>query len=288
MHNLWANERNGRQRVQDFLAEIPLDRIWEIHVAGGLEFSGYWLDAHSGEIPKPVLELTEWIVPKLPNLSAIIFEILSPFILRFGLAQLEKLRELWNSRHKAVAAPTVFHLPPIEDVGYDLESISPTNWEDTLGALVIGRNCENDLWRELLNDPGTAIIRKLIWDFRAGIIVDTLKLSCRLIMLLRGEAFLRELLTDFFTLLPPGLFASLEAEAFVDYLDERHLAIPYLSEILAFEQATLEVLVNEEPRIVRFPCDPHHLLSAINQGYVPEQVIAGNYEVVVTPDEDEK
>ncbi|MFF0487922.1 DUF692 family multinuclear iron-containing protein [Nocardia sp. NPDC004068] len=35
LHNIWANARNGRQPVDEFLAEIPFDRVWEIHVAGG-------------------------------------------------------------------------------------------------------------------------------------------------------------------------------------------------------------------------------------------------------------
>ena len=35
LHNLWTNARNGRQCVADFLAEIPPQRIREIHLAGG-------------------------------------------------------------------------------------------------------------------------------------------------------------------------------------------------------------------------------------------------------------
>jgi hypothetical protein len=29
-----------------------------IHLAGGMEMDGYWLDAYSGAVPEPVLELT--------------------------------------------------------------------------------------------------------------------------------------------------------------------------------------------------------------------------------------
>jgi len=42
--------------VETFLSEIPLDRVWEIHLAGGLKYGDFWLDAHSGDIPQPVLE----------------------------------------------------------------------------------------------------------------------------------------------------------------------------------------------------------------------------------------
>jgi hypothetical protein len=29
------------------LAELRLERVWEVHPAGGEELDGYWLDAHS-------------------------------------------------------------------------------------------------------------------------------------------------------------------------------------------------------------------------------------------------
>jgi len=105
LHNLWANERNGRQRVVDFLAELPLERVWEVHVAGGFEYEGYWLDAHSGPMPEGLVALAREVVPRLPNLHAIIFEILPPFLSRLGAdgfrAQLEELRRLWERRQPA-------------------------------------------------------------------------------------------------------------------------------------------------------------------------------------------
>src|SRR3984893_6827908 len=85
LHNLFANERNGRQKVWDFLKQIPLDRVWEIHLAGGFEWGGYWLDAHSGAIPEPLLALSREVVPHCPNLKAVIFEVFSSFLPSFGL-----------------------------------------------------------------------------------------------------------------------------------------------------------------------------------------------------------
>ena len=62
LHNLFANERNGRQKVWEFLSQLPLDRVWEIHLAGGFEWGGYWLDAHSGAIPEPLFALSrDWV-----------------------------------------------------------------------------------------------------------------------------------------------------------------------------------------------------------------------------------
>ena len=35
LHNLWANQRNGRQAIEEYLAQLPLERVWEVHLAGG-------------------------------------------------------------------------------------------------------------------------------------------------------------------------------------------------------------------------------------------------------------
>src|SRR3546814_3270109 len=72
MHNLWCNQLNGRQPVDDVLATLPLERVWEIHLAGGDAVAGYWLDAHSGLVPDPLMELCRTWFPRLPNLKAVI------------------------------------------------------------------------------------------------------------------------------------------------------------------------------------------------------------------------
>ena len=48
LHNLLANERNGREPVSDVLSDLPLERVLEVHITGGFEFDGYYLDAHVG------------------------------------------------------------------------------------------------------------------------------------------------------------------------------------------------------------------------------------------------
>jgi len=80
LHNLWTNERNGRQRLEDAIAELPLERVWEVHIAGGSEFRGYWLDAHSGAVPGDLLALARRVLPELPALRAMVFEITPTFL----------------------------------------------------------------------------------------------------------------------------------------------------------------------------------------------------------------
>jgi uncharacterized protein len=104
LHNLWANERNGRQPVADVLAALPPERIWELHVAGGQEFQGYWLDAHSGYVPGPVMELAADLIARLPNLGAVNFELMPDYIAANGLSldriigQLAELRAAFERR----------------------------------------------------------------------------------------------------------------------------------------------------------------------------------------------
>lgn len=75
LHNIYCNALNGRQSVEQFLSALPLERVWELHVAGGFEVDGYWLDAHSGAIPPPLHAICAYVVPSLPQLKAIVFEL---------------------------------------------------------------------------------------------------------------------------------------------------------------------------------------------------------------------
>jgi len=40
LHNAWTNDRNGRQAISDFLMDIPLERVRELHLAGGVAEQG--------------------------------------------------------------------------------------------------------------------------------------------------------------------------------------------------------------------------------------------------------
>jgi uncharacterized protein (UPF0276 family) len=288
LHNLWANERNGRQRIADLLEEIPLERVWEVHIAGGSEFEGYWLDAHSGEVPGELLSLARRILPVLPNLRAMIFEITSPpFLSRLGMdgmrRQVTALREIWEQRAttprlKLVRTPA---LPPHAepDPGW-----TPEAWEDGLGALVVGRPPVTPVAQALATDPGVAVLRRLVWNFRSGVLVDTLGLTCRLLLLHGGEPFVRALFDDFFASAPPELFATVEAEAFCAFLEEKRPDIPFLEEVMGFERAAFRAVLLGESQFVPFRFEPSSLLEPLSRGLFPEAPVAGNYEVEVTPD----
>ena len=85
LHNLLANERNGRQPVDGVLAELPLDRVLEVHLAGGFEARGFWLDAHHGPPDEELLALAGRVLPRLPNLRALIWEAVPESLAALGV-----------------------------------------------------------------------------------------------------------------------------------------------------------------------------------------------------------
>jgi uncharacterized protein (UPF0276 family) len=288
LHNVFANAVNGRQSVEDFLFQLPLDRVWEIHLAGGFELEGFWLDAHSGAIPDPLLEIARRVIPTLPNLKAIIFEIFPSFVPVVGSdlirMQIEKLRKLWSLRRRTRQdrLPTQ-HCTPVHLVSDD--PISPAVWEEVLGALVIGRSPVHDQARELATDPGVSIVSRLICEFRASMIVSVLRLTSRLMMLALGPDAFRTVLEDFWSRTPPLQFASAEAAAFADYLESLDLKVPQLAMVLEFERAVLATLIDDQSRIVMFDFDPLPLLRALAEGRLPNITgRPGQFEIEVTAD----
>lgn len=290
LHNLFANALNGRQSVEAFLKEIPLDRVWEVHLAGGMEMDGFYLDSHSGAMPDMLLAIARDIIPNLPNLKAIIFEIFPSFVEVVGLPliqeQVEKLHQLWANRNQdpKPELPSV-SLPISVSPQFD-NVVDPLEWEQILGSLVIGRlPQETNFSLELAEDPGIALVRRLIHEFRASMIVNVLRLTARLLMLSLGVNIFWKILEDFWSKNPPHQFASSEAEAFAAYLKQIDLKVPQLLPILEFEQSVMHTLIDEKTRLVKFSFDPLPLLRSLAEGHLPEiQAKPGNFEIEITAD----
>jgi uncharacterized protein len=280
LHNVWTNGRNGRQSVNDFLAEIPMERVWEVHLAGGSEYLGFWLDSHSGGIPQELYALATRVIPQLPNLKALIFEMAPTAIVQLGLtgvhAELEKLLELWRLRGRGpiTGIEKLESLTNVTPAARADSSVTPRVWEDVLGALVVGKDAEGPLSRELVTDPGVSLVRSLVCEFRAGMVVEALQLTSRLLMLSLGDA-------GFWRQSPPQSFKSTEAETFAHYMEANNVEVPYLPEVLAFERAVIHALIHREGRIVPFSCDPLPLLRALAEGRLPGTITEGRYEVEV-------
>ncbi len=95
-HNLHTNARNHGFSPLDFLEALDLSQVVELHLAGGYEWEGFYLDAHSGACPEPVWELLEQVLPCLPNLGGVVFEMFGNYVPLLGtgvlLGELARLR----------------------------------------------------------------------------------------------------------------------------------------------------------------------------------------------------
>lgn len=110
LHNVYCNSRNHGSDPFRLLDELDLSRVLELHVAGGMEYEGFYLDAHSGPLPQPVWDLLDYALPRCPNLGGVTFELLGSWYVEMGCERLEEellgLRELW-SRHLPKPAEAV-------------------------------------------------------------------------------------------------------------------------------------------------------------------------------------
>ena len=99
LHNLYCNAINHDFDAFDAIDRIKLDRVLEIHVAGGSWLDGFWMDAHDSKVPPQVWKLLEYTLPRCPNVAGVVFELLERHALRLGIEaiaeELEHVREIW-------------------------------------------------------------------------------------------------------------------------------------------------------------------------------------------------
>jgi uncharacterized protein len=99
LHNLYVNACNLGWNAHRFLDRLDLDAVVEVHVAGGMQFDGFYLDSHSGATPRTVWSLLDAVLPRCPNLGGVVFELFGTWYGKLGeeglLRQLGKLQERW-------------------------------------------------------------------------------------------------------------------------------------------------------------------------------------------------
>jgi uncharacterized protein (UPF0276 family) len=286
LHNIYCNQLNGRQSIEKFLSQIPLAHVWEVHLAGGFELNGFWLDAHSGAIPEPLFEICRDVVPHLPNLKAIVFEIFSSFLPAFGIGavrqQLENIHSLWDLRGTASSTPTsgASTTAATTDSGPTVQE-----WEQSLGRMVIGRTSVTPLEESIAQDPGVPLVRELIHEFRASMVVAVYRLTSRLLMLALTPDVFRAILQDYWSRFPPRQYAGSEADGFFSFLISKNLRVPWFQKVFEFERAAMLTLCDSQSRLVRFSADPLPVLRALAEGRLPDVIPQqGDYEIELTPE----
>jgi uncharacterized protein (UPF0276 family) len=254
LHNLFCNERNGRQSVAEFCASLPLERVWEIHLAGGEDYRGFRLDAHSGLVEPALMETVAKLVGCLPNLRAIIFEIMPDFVSRVGLCaigrQLEVLNEVWDRRSSLVRACQQ-HRSPFSNTSSHVraESWEPNEWEALLGSAVTGlasRVPENlaGWWSNAR--PAVDLYRHLASEGRASMLVATAGRTVRLLLRHYGSTTTRSLLSRFLLESPPAYTAVDEGRAFLQFVGRSEVTVPGVKQAVADDEDMLATITRRE------------------------------------------
>ncbi|ALO12397.1 hypothetical protein AQF52_6806 [Streptomyces venezuelae] len=288
LHNVLANERNGRCSVDELLDALPLERVWEVHLAGGLAHRGYWLDAHSGLPDDDLLSLAERVLPRLPSLRAVLYEVTPSAVPQLDAQAvrelLNRVRSMWPDTSRALlpALPT----PRLADDsgGCGEDTPTPQEWEHALGSLAIGRDTSTPLARQLSTDPAIGLLRELITEFRGSALTGTLRYTLRLLLLTLGDAEVRELLEAYTRAHPPHLFASQEAFAFADYLRRTRPAVPWLSDVLELDCGLTRAQLDGKPCTVSLDSDPTALLTDLGAGRLPVAPRHGPFRVQLVDD----
>jgi uncharacterized protein len=292
LHNVWTNERNGRQRVVDLLAQLPLERVWEIHVAGGMDLNGYWLDSHSDTVPEPVLDLAaEWI-PLMPNVRAIIFEIRDEAVQRIGLEKvtqlLDRLHAIWKLRRTDRTETRLgaegAHFCSSSSQSRTFDALQTRRWETALGSLVTGHPVAPITGDVCSQDPGIDVLRTLIAEARASSLSEGLRHTMTLLIATLGPARVRCLVDAYGRSCPPELYVSAECHAFTQFLKAQTVDIPYLSEVLNFEHALIRATLLGETRRVEFEHDPMLLFDSLASGQLPRGLPQQPSSIVVSPE----
>jgi uncharacterized protein (UPF0276 family) len=102
LHNVYVDVCNGLADWDGYLSALDLDNVHEIHLAGGLELNGVYLDAHSGAVPEAVWRIAAEVVPRCRNLRGVTFELLGSWYRKMGSAAVletfARMRELTGTR----------------------------------------------------------------------------------------------------------------------------------------------------------------------------------------------
>jgi uncharacterized protein len=273
--NLWVNDRNGRAKIGDVLAKLPLERVWEVHLAG-IEFAhGYWLDAHSRGIDPELAGIAAEIVASLPNLGAIIFEIAPDRVSGFGakafLRELETLHRLWDATPPVAAAPaTVAAGPPFTG----LASPTPDAWERLIADRMLPagdrpKDAGARLQIRTADERSFSLYARLAASFRTGAIAELLENTTRLLLIAIGEEALRDLLDRYISVTRPATFPTDEALSFRRFIDANPISAPGLEEMLKFEATLIEAAANNLTIQVTFAKDIDAMLADIAAGRLP-------------------
>ncbi len=234
LHNIWANELNGRQSVEDFLRDIPLERVWEVHLAGGFAFEGFHLDAHVGAVAQPLLEIAAAVIPRLPHVRALLFEAVPESVVDLGVPGLRGVLEQLHLMADLPAAPFGIPAPATPSEAMAVPSTAVAVPSTAVAVPSAGTRSSGERESQLLAyttratdtlpgaDPGAAVLRLLTDEARLSLLVDGHADDLRGLLTRYGRTGTRELLNRFLAETRASSWPTEQSAAFSAWLSEHH------------------------------------------------------------------
>jgi uncharacterized protein (UPF0276 family) len=74
LHNVYTNSVNHGLTARDYVDNLDLKNVQEIHIAGGAPMMGFHADSHAGPVLEGVWDLLEYAVSRAKNLRGVTFE----------------------------------------------------------------------------------------------------------------------------------------------------------------------------------------------------------------------
>jgi uncharacterized protein (UPF0276 family) len=107
LHNVHCNAVNHGFDAFLAVGRLPLERVVEIHLAGGAWRDGFRMDSHSDRVPEEVWELFDFVLPRVPNLAGVVYEVLpetsSHLSCQVIAGELERLHEVLYGQRPGLA-----------------------------------------------------------------------------------------------------------------------------------------------------------------------------------------
>lgn len=109
LHNVHVNATNFGFDRKTFIDSLDLSTVQELHIAGGNEVAGFYMDSHSGPCNDEVWDLLDYTLPRCPNLRGVTYEFHASYFSLMGnegiLEQLNKARAICNRHKNAQVCP---------------------------------------------------------------------------------------------------------------------------------------------------------------------------------------
>ena len=259
LYNLECDAHNGVCGASEFLGELDLAAVREIHVACGTQDRGLRVDVHSRVTGDSTLAILRKVLSVAPNVEAVIFEILGPAVPTVGheaiAAELQRVRAVVRSARPATPKPRVA-LAPAPPIG----ELPLLQHQQAMRDVIRGHAA-------IADDPYISIAARSVGlevtrDTIRGWRRFRLDRNCRLTTaILRRRGGYDEILS---------VLDRDPASPFIEELSASFLEIaaaspdPLIASVASFERAMLRE--DEAETMVPWPCDPYSILGALLRG----------------------